>query len=196
MWCHWSTMLPLRALSRHIRPPDAMKERVRRPRASDAGVAVNYCYEWNDLTKEMREPYDSQTARARHERGALYTAALGGPSSPHTLVEVRLETGWIGVHFLDAQLRRWTTYSFDTIDDERLFLRQYRRSEYDDAGKQTATEMMNFSEGGVVTIQRANQLDKTVSQYEVQTDVSSNWEPIPAFGKYELISRFDRSGND
>ncbi len=153
---------------------------------------VAYCYQWNDLTKEPRDPYAEAEARQRHERGELYTALLGDPSAPHTLVEVRLDTGYVGVHFLDDELRRWSTYSFGRSDEKTLFLKQYRRAEYDSDGRQVAAEIINFREDGVLTVQKADLVKNVVDQYDVHADVSSNWEPTPAFGDYESIARFDR----
>ena len=156
-------------------------------------VTVSYCYQWNDLTRQPRDPYDEPTARERHARGELYTVLLGDPASPHTVVEMRLEAGWVGVHFLDSKLRRWSSYSFGLDDSKHeLFLKQYRRADFDGAGVQTGTEIITFTPSGLLTVRKVDQKTKMVDQHRVQADVSKNWEPVPAFGQYDSIARFDR----
>jgi len=98
-------------------------------------MAITYCYGWNELLREPRDPYREAVARRRHERGQLYTALFGDPKSPQSFVEVRLETEWIGLTVLDASSRRWRMWSFDGAPaNERFFLGEYQTFSFDEGG--------------------------------------------------------------
>lgn len=156
-------------------------------------MAIGYCYEWNDLLAAPRDLYDEATARERHQQGQLYTAILGDLAVPHTLVEVRLEVPWIAVHFLDDQLRRQVMYAFGSVEGGRLFLEQYRRIEFSNDGTKAAAEVVRFNKDGLAEVRQRDASTNMVERSNVTADVSENWEPIPAFGDYRSIARFERS---
>jgi hypothetical protein len=155
-------------------------------------MTVAYCYDWNSLLKAPRDPYDERTANDRHDRGELYTALLGGASAPHTVVQVRLETGAVLVNFLDHELRFYMLYSFGQPEGSRLFLSEYRSSRFDEQGQKISSDIIYFKKDGLLTVLETDLTTRMTDQYNVETDVSANWEPIPTFGDYESITRFDR----
>ena len=101
---------------------------------SDASpvVAVTYAERWSKRKGEVVRPLAEEDARERHERGELYTVLVGDPGRPRAYLEVRLEAGFVGVHFLDDELRNHLTYLFTRPPEEQgdLFLEQISRRGY------------------------------------------------------------------
>jgi len=153
---------------------------------------ASYCYEWNDLTLSPRDPYDEEVARRRHADGKLYTALLGEPTAPYALVEVRLETPWVGVHFLDDKLRRQVLYSFGSPEKGMLFLEKYRRIEFDQDGSKSSSETVKFRKDGRLEVSDLDCSTNIVETCSIDADVSGNWEAPPALGDYTSIARFER----
>lgn len=152
-----------------------------------------YCYDWNEVTRAPRDPYDEEAARARHARGEIYTALNGDSLHPHTAVQVCLQkTPWAEVKFLDDQLRVYMTYSFGSADRGRFFLDESWRVEFDDQGKKRSSEVIHFDKDGLLTVIQTDLNSRMAEEFNVRGDLSGNWELIPDFGNYVSIARFDR----
>ncbi len=102
-----------------------------------------------------------------------------------------LEIPWIGVYFLDDQLRRQVTYVFSSPDGGKLFLKEYQRFEFADDGSKKSSERTTFQKDGLLKVTEVDLVAKTTYEYNVMADMSDNWEPIPAFGDYASIARFE-----
>lgn len=157
-----------------------------------------YCEQWNNLTETPMNSLTPEQAQTRHASGELYTAVASPDehSAPTLRVEMRLETGYASVIFMDEHGRDSLDYTFTLINDS-LFLEtatsyDYGHSEerggYADAGQ---TESYEFTPEGI--IRRTVEVDGEESRESRHgIDVASNWEPVPNFGAYDTLIRRDR----
>ena len=159
----------------------------------DAVRTVSYAERWSNRARRAVDPLDADTAHERHASGALYTAVLGDPDHPDAYLEVRLEAGFVGVHFLDDRLRNSMSYLFarEPGSEGDLFLEQVTRREYDD-GELVLGEAYFFERDGSARVEKKDYRRDEVETYEVRSDPSANWEPVPEFGRYESIARVER----
>ncbi|MGW4867180.1 hypothetical protein [Streptomyces chartreusis] len=157
-----------------------------------------YCQQWNNLAETPMTPLTSAQAQARHASGDLYTAVASPAeqSAPTLRVEMRLETGYASVVFMDEFGRDTLDYTFTLINGsfflETATSHSYGNSQerggYADADR---TETYEFTTDG--TIHRTVEEEGDESQ-EIRNgvDVSSNWEPVPTFGAYTSLIRRER----
>ncbi|MFI7399692.1 hypothetical protein ACIBW9_04255 [Streptomyces sp. NPDC049541] len=170
----------------------------RRARAESAMIWT-YCEQWNNLTEGPMNSLTPEQAQARHASGELYTAVASAHkhSTPALRVEMRLETGYASVIFMDEHGRDSLDYTFTLIDGS-LFLEtatsyDYGGSEerggYADAER---TESYEFTTEGI--IRRIAEVDGEESRESRHgIDVSGNWESVPNFGAYDTLIRRDRA---
>ncbi|WP_326661223.1 hypothetical protein [Streptomyces sp. NBC_00385] len=156
-----------------------------------------YSERWNKLTERPMTPMTERKARSRHSTGQLYTAvpASDTQGSPALRVEIRWETEYAGVIFMDHYGRDELRYSFSVING-RLFLDGVRRYEYGNSlvrgGYANATymESYDFTPDGVA--HRTVESGADSSRESREMDVTLNWERIPEFGEYDSLMRRDR----
>ncbi|MGW2998695.1 hypothetical protein [Streptomyces sp. NPDC001155] len=158
-----------------------------------------YCEQWNNLTETPMNPLTPDQAQARHASGQLYTAvASPDEHSAATLrVEMRLETGYTSVIFMDEHGRDSLDYTFTLINGS-LFLEtatsydygeSQERGGYADADRMESYE---FTTDGI--IRRTVEVDGEESKESRHgIDVTSNWESVPNFGGYDALIRRDRA---
>lgn len=147
------------------------------------------------------EPIDvisKAAAKKRDVAGKPYLAVLGEATRPDALVEVNWSQEYLGIWFLDEKLRRNASYAFRKIDDVRLFLEQITLYEYperaeDDLYTAEKVTIFAYEEDGVaheiISDAKAG-TEETISRSNVPLNI--NWEPVPEFGDWESISRWDR----
>ncbi|MCT7353740.1 hypothetical protein N4P33_16415 [Streptomyces sp. 15-116A] len=143
-------------------------------------------------------PLTPEQARNRHSSGELYTAVASPRegTAPELRVEMRLETGYASVVFMDEYGRDTLDYTF-TLISGALFLETVRSYSYGHSQERGGyadtdrTETYEFTTNGVV--QRTVEVDgqeSTESRHDI--DVSTNWEPVPDFGAYSSLIRRER----
>jgi hypothetical protein len=157
-------------------------------------MKITYCKRWSRFRKCMTEIWNAEKARKAHERGDLYTVLLGDPEKPTCFLEVHLKLGYIGVNFLDEYLRDYFQCGFTKEKPGMLFLSQVTHREYE-AETDTVIEakFARFFPDGRAIYEIDNTHEDALLRKEVeQEDLSVNWEPIPEFGQYESIARFER----
>lgn len=159
---------------------------------SSTDVAVSYCERWNNKQKKPIFPMSADQARARHERGELYTAVLGDHETP-TVVEVFLNEGYVGVRWLEPHGKDAMRYAFRRIED-RLFLSEVAINTVSAEGKVVEAESTLIKPDGIVEVSRLDNVSRTVKTGEPRTgrDVTAMWDDIPQFGDYASISRRER----
>ena len=162
--------------------------------ASSSAATVNYGERWTDLGNYIVDPLDAEAARERHERGRLYAAILGDPERPWAHLDVRLEVGYVGVEFLDEQLREDLSYTFSRAPDSEgdLFLEQATWRSYDSSGDRFSAEHYIFEPPNLAHVAKLDYVADEQETSDVETDLAQNWEPVPAFGEYESIARRER----
>ncbi|CAL9460181.1 hypothetical protein SUDANB95_02607 [Actinosynnema sp. ALI-1.44] len=138
-----------------------------------------------------------EEARERDERGTLYTAVVGDRNAPEALVEV-VRPDYFGVYFPDHLGRQWQKFTFRRVDDDRLFLESIIRWQYGDdearlLSQAELIEEIDYREDGTVhrQVRDKRAQEKQDTDYrDVALDI--NWEPVPEFGDWASITRFER----
>lgn len=162
-------------------------------------MPIVYCQQWNEwLDKPIRALSEAE-ARARHERGELYTAAFvpDGGTSAIGAIEVRLEVGFARVYQFDAYGRVQYVRTFDQRGD-RMFLETAAEYTY----PADSTERLTMNQASVVT-GRTYEEDGTgrKSVHHLGSDNSEGWDltlkpgesmagrwvPVPDFGDYDAL---------
>ncbi|GHE15307.1 hypothetical protein [Streptomyces alanosinicus] len=158
-----------------------------------------YCEQWNNLTETPMNPLTPEQARTRHASGHLYTTvAFPDEHSAATVrVEMRLETGYTSVVFMDEYGRDSLDYTFTVINGS-LFLETATSYEYGDSEERGGyadaehVESYEFTIDGI--IRRTVEVDDEESKESRRgIDVASNWESVPEFGAYDAVIRRDRA---
>lgn len=164
---------------------------------------VDYCFKWNYADNCPGEPLTADAALARHRVGEEYTAVLppGSENAAPVLVTVVRRTGVVVVTFLDGPGRKATEYTFMQRSGECLFLTRVHIWDYPDEqpGRRLSEacrhETLLYREAGAV---KRTLKDKTSGHQEttkyVDVPVAANWEPMPEFGDYRSIARYERDG--
>jgi hypothetical protein len=162
---------------------------------------VNYCFKWNYADNAPGEPLTEAEARVKHEAGEEYSAVMpprSGAQSP-TLVTPVWKTGVVVVTFLDNPGRKATEYTFMKKTEESLFLARAHMWTYpnDEPGLRLADaishETVHYREDGYVKRVIKNKVDRAQETIEyTDVPIADNWEPIPAFGDYRSLARFER----
>lgn len=154
---------------------------------------LTYMDRWSERRPTQFEELNEDEARHRHETGELYTVLLGDPESPSAYLEVRLEVGFVGVHFLDGDGRNYLTYLFGKQDgDDQLFREQAIWREYNENGKIRKGEAYIFKRDGTIYLDEKDYEKQQAWEGKKQDDLSNNWEPVPEFGHYDSIARIER----
>lgn len=155
---------------------------------------ITYADRWSRRKRTVVGPLDEDAARARHDRGEPYTAVLDDPERPRVVIEPALKGGVVRSRFFDDALRNYMTYVFtrppDTDGD--LFLEQLTLQRYDDDGALTTDEHWIFEPPNIAHVKKRDHSTREAERYDVESDLSQNHEPPPAFGEYDSISRIER----
>lgn len=162
---------------------------------------ITYCFKWNYADGAPGELLTMDEARSRDDAGEEYTALLSttGSSSFPTLVTLAWKTGVVVVTFLDLFGRKTAEYTFRKKTTESLFLRRVHLWTYpnDQPGLRladsTSHETVYYQEDGSVKRVVKNKIKQTQETIEyTNVPVDANWEPIPQFGDYHSIARYER----
>ncbi len=156
-------------------------------------MSVTYCERWFRYKKKPTVLMDEDKARKAHEKRQLYTVILGDLRSPECFIEINND--YVGVGFLDNQLREYLSYSFDETSPGRMFLTMATHRVFDgQSDRVTGGTSYYFKEDGVVTIENEDFLSASKSEKKIQADVSGNWEKYPRFGDYAAVAQVNRQG--
>ncbi|MFD3667177.1 hypothetical protein [Streptomyces sp. NPDC058672] len=111
-------------------------------------------------------------------------------------MEIRLETGFTAVIFMDKLGRDELRYSF-TVMNGALFLETVTIYDYGDSEERGGyadawrMESYDFTPDGVA-VQEIEVGDEVSSESRQGIDMTSNWEPLPQFGAYDSLIRRER----
>ena len=166
-----------------------------------ADTEISYCIRWNTVLKKAMSPITVQEASERNHRGAEYTVLLS-PAEGETwpiIIEIMWENSHAEVKFLDHLGRENASYIFQKENDEFLFLRTHYYWEYENEDPNlftfnaaTINEIHESPDGYLrhIFIDKENNTKETTEYRDVPNQ--KNWEPVPEFGHWDSIARFDR----
>lgn len=158
---------------------------------------VAYADRWSRRRRRAVRLLDEAEARRRHEAGERYTALLEDPVRPTAFLDVHLALGFVGVGHLDDRLRPQLLSQFVTLDGDegsgRLFLRETQVLAYDAEDRVVETEEFVFSPDGAIVRRVEDRRTGEGRQGELRAPADGNWEPVPRFGDYRSLARWERS---
>jgi hypothetical protein len=130
-------------------------------------------------------------ARAAHESNTLYTVLIDSIEKPFCFLEINKQ--FVGVGFLDPELRESLYYSYREIEPDVLFLASaiYREFVNDTDVVASGTTYL-FEPSGNVKIQKEGFNPHTLDLAESNRDVSRNYSRWPSFGQYDDLIRIER----
>ena len=146
-------------------------------------------------------PITVDEARDRDAVGEEYTAVVPRSGHPYpTLVTIVWKNDYCSTIFLDEYGRQAAKYVFKKMGDQ-LFLSRILMHTYpnkkrglvvSDAVRMEDVKMRPDGYSKRVVTDDEKQERITDEYSDVPTD--ANWEPIPKFGEWDSIARFERSG--
>lgn len=151
-----------------------------------------YCKAWFQAKKQATLPYSDDEARRLHEEGRPYCVLVDSAERPTHFIEVKND--FVGVGFLDADLREYLTYRFQVVEPGKLFLSMSTRRAFEGQSDAVAKETSQiFRANGSVTIRRESfSPDYALEESKSTSALKGNWEKYPAFGNYENFIREER----
>ncbi len=162
---------------------------------------VQYCRRWHFKQHKPIDAFTPAQARKRNAAPDVYTVALFDEADqpiPTAVLEIDWPNNFAGVWFFDDLGRRTLNYAFRRQDD-KLFLFDIIHYTYPSVSGRsladaTAQEELTFRHDGVV---RSVITDEVAQQKIIEdrrnVDVTNHWEPVPAFGHWDSLARWDRS---
>lgn len=159
-------------------------------------MPLNYCERWDARNKAPAKPLSEAEARRRHDAGKPYSVLIGpGESDTRTVVAVRLETGYVGVTFLNEDQEPELLYIFgfsatpaDGPAEGSMFLSEAR---YRDPSGVEPETVYKFARDGRMMARRATaEGGFETLESEIGTDILV--EPVPDFGSYSSVTRRER----
>lgn len=153
---------------------------------------IYFCKSWFAAKKLATEVWTEAQAKEAHDNGRNYTVLVGSIERPFCVILVMAKG--IAVDFLDEQLREALSYVFQVVAPGRLFLTRATHREFDgDEDKVAKGTTYKFTEDGKLRIDRETFLpEHSLEVANGQADVSSNYEALPEFGRYEAFMRMER----
>ncbi len=154
-------------------------------------MKMHYGYKWSWHTNELTVAWDESQARKAHARRKIYTVLVEVDQIPFCVLE--FNDKFVGVGFLDRQMRFPLRFGFFEVEPKRLFLSETSRFMFSDETeiRKRITTCM-FKPNGEVNIVH-DLLESRTQEYESHhCDVAKNWDVYPEFGEYESLIREDR----
>jgi len=166
----------------------------------------SYCERWNKMLAKPIAPLSEDAARARHERGELYTAFPTKEDGTVSIaVEVRLENGFVGIWDFDRHRRpSWRRILLQHGD--RMFMEDATLYDYGDSTKLLTLNQAerivhrHVEPDGTGFETRRRKGDPMVERTEISLkdghSLDHYWTPIPVFGEYDAVTMADIDPNE
>jgi hypothetical protein len=153
---------------------------------------LHYCKGWFRAKKLALGAYSASEALARHNDGDLYCVLVGSVDAPKCFLEIG--KGFAGVSFLDDRLRENLSYNFQELEPGRLFLTMaVWRNFVGDTDAVAKGTTYTFDPSGQIHMQEESFYPQhSLTRSARHSDVSSNWDTVPAFGNYSQLARVKR----
>jgi hypothetical protein len=157
-------------------------------------MQITYCNGWSRYKKCSNQIWSKEKAFQVHQKKELYTVLIGDPEKPICFLEINLSLNYVGVDFLDEYLRNYLHYTFADPDGDMLFLKEVAYREYqEDTDRVVKAIISRFARDGRITVEKVDLVTNECNIKDCSVEISTNWEKIPEFGKYESIARFERN---
>ncbi|MBW3615019.1 MAG: hypothetical protein KY439_06900 [Actinobacteria bacterium] len=162
--------------------------------AGPPSVSVIYCKNWNDLLRQPVKPMSEAAARRLHDESKPYVVFVHDvPGRRDAVVEVALYVPAVIVSFLDDNRQRSTTYGFKSDGDARLFLAEMVLRSFGPDDLAVESEQHRFSTDGLVVVTKTNFTTGEQHSWKQEIgDFTPLYEPVPSFGDYDSITRYER----
>jgi hypothetical protein len=153
---------------------------------------IFFCKSWFAAKRRPTEIWTEPQARKAHASGSPYTILLDSIEKPYCVIDVTRD--FVGVDFLDEQLRETLTYHFQATSPGKLFLAMAVHRQFEgDADKVLSGTTYIFAEDGAVQIRRESFVPShKLETAKSQADVSGNYIAAPQFGEYDEFIRVER----
>lgn len=153
---------------------------------------IYFCDGWFAAKKFATQVWTEAQAKDAHDNGRNYTVLVDSIQRPFCVILVMAKG--IAVDFLDEHLRKALSYQFQLVEPGRMFLTMAVHREFDgETDKVAKGTSYGFTENGKLRIDRETFLpEHSLEVANGQADVSSNYEAVPEFGKYEAFMRMER----
>jgi hypothetical protein len=163
-------------------------------------MQVTYCELWSDQLRAPSEVMGAEQARARDAAGEPYCVVLGDASAPQAVIEVAWKNSYLGVSFIDEAGRTHTSYDFEKVDESRLFMTEVTVWTYPEGAQfkfeASVIESVEFQPDGYASRTVDDKSSDQVKETEyANVPVDTNWEPVPEFGHWESVARYDRDSH-
>ena len=153
---------------------------------------IFFCKSWFAAKRRPTELWTEAQAREAHERGLPYTVLVDSVERPFCVMDVTRK--FVGIDFLDENLREALTYHFQEASPGQLFLTMATHRQYEGVtDKVTNGTTYIFAPDGKVQMRR----ESFVPEHKLETatsqaDMSPNYAPAPQFGEYDELILVER----
>lgn len=160
-------------------------------------LQVTYCELWSNKLRSPTDVLTEAEARDRDARGEQYCVVLGDPGAPQAILDIAWVNSALRVSFVDEEGRSHTEYLFRKMENGKLFMHDATTWTYPEGSRRKSQashiEEAQFRPDGyasrTIDDSSAGQIEKT--EY-TDVPVENNWEPMPEFGHWESVARYDR----
>lgn len=160
---------------------------------------VVYCWDWNVRLAQPIESTSESVARKQDSIGEQYTAVLfDGQGVAERTVTVVWKNNHVGLDFLDYRGRPVCRYFFTRMNPQYLFVSELEIREWDEQGQMlnesTRIETSIYKPDGTLVWEEIDpNTGVGATQEGRQEFLEYHWEPVPEFGNWASVARYDRS---
>lgn len=163
-------------------------------------IQVEYARGWDHRLARPTTPLTEDEAHGCDDREEDYAALVWEPGAPQPIVvAVAWASERVDVQFADDPGRLRVGYRFRRVEPRTLFLSDVHCYFYPSedpglsCGECNRVEANRFDPDGLLTHEVADaDTGETVTTKYQDIDVGKNWEPVPAFGDWLSITRYER----
>ena len=153
--------------------------------------SITYCKSWFRAKKKPTEIWAKDKAKEAHLSKRLYTALVGPVIKPSCFLEINDK--FVGVGFLDEEMREYLYYAFKEVEPGKLFLTTATYREFEGGtDKVLVGTTYNFSQDGKVKVHREHFNPHKIEDLSSSADMSGNYSAWPEFGEYDDLIQIER----
>ena len=152
---------------------------------------IFFCKLWFRGHKKATDLWPPERAKEAHEAERLYTVLVDSIERPNCYLDITNK--FVGVSFLDENLRDCLEYHFQEIEPGQLFLSKAVHRQYNGSSDTvTQGDTFMFKPDGRVHMRKGFFNPHRLETADTTADVRGNYSPFPEFGEYDDLIRKDR----